>query len=175
MNPFTGDWIARTLLIQRGKSIPERGKDYNHSTFCDLVISGLVGLRARSDDTVEVNPLAPKSWDYFCLDPVRYHERWLTILWDRSGTRYGRGKGLHVLADGKEIASADSLQRVTAALAPKPGNEPRTSTTAGWKKFDGNPVMGGKYGTCFDIAVLQEDAKYRMWLSWRPKKSVAIV
>lgn len=45
LNPFTGDWIARTRLIQRGKKIPERGQDYNHSTFCDLVISGLVGLR----------------------------------------------------------------------------------------------------------------------------------
>ena len=93
LNPFTGDWIARTLLIQRGKQIPERGKDYNHSTFCDLVISGLVGLRARADDTLEVNPLAPESWDYFCLDQVRYRERWLTILWDKTGARYGQGKG----------------------------------------------------------------------------------
>jgi predicted GH43/DUF377 family glycosyl hydrolase len=35
--------------------------------------------------------------------------------------------------------------------------------------------MGGKYGTCFDICVLREDKKYRMWLSWRPKQSVALV
>jgi predicted GH43/DUF377 family glycosyl hydrolase len=175
LNPFTGDWISRTLLIQRGKKIPERGKDYNHSTFCDLVISGLAGLRARSDDTVEVNPLVPESWDYFCLDQVRYHERWLTIVWDKTGTRYGKGKGLRMFADGKEIAAADSLQRVTAALPPKPADEPHPQTSAGWKKFKGNPVMGGKYGTCFDIAVLKEDAAYRMWLSWRPKKSLAIV
>jgi len=38
-------------------------KDYNHSTFCDLLISGLAGLRARSDGTIEVNPLARESWD----------------------------------------------------------------------------------------------------------------
>ncbi len=48
-------------------------------------------------------------------------------------------------------------------------------TVAGWKKFEGNPVMGGKYGTCFDISVLHEGDKYRMWLSWRPKKSIALV
>lgn len=125
LNPLTGDWIARTLLVQRGRKIPERGKDYNHSTFCDLVISGLVGLRPRSDETIELNPLAPESWDYFCLDQVRYHERWLTILWDKTGTRYGRGKGLRVFADGKEIAVAASLQRVTAALGPKPVTAPR--------------------------------------------------
>jgi len=29
----------------RDKGGVERGKDYNHSTFCDLIITGLVGLR----------------------------------------------------------------------------------------------------------------------------------
>ena len=48
-------------------------------------------------------------------------------------------------------------------------------TSAGWKKSESNPVMGGKYGTCFDISVLHDGDKYRMWLSWRPKKSVALV
>jgi hypothetical protein len=136
LNPVTGDWIARTRLKtwqngtwDAGKGGRERGKDYNHSTFCDLVISGLVGLRARSDDTVEVNPLAPVSWDYFCLDQIRYHERWLTILWDKTGTRYGRGQGLRVFADGKEIAAAASLRRVTAALSPKPADAPHSQTT----------------------------------------------
>jgi predicted GH43/DUF377 family glycosyl hydrolase len=36
-------------------------------------------------------------------------------------------------------------------------------------------VLGGVYGTCFDIAVLHERGKYRMWFSWRPKQSVALV
>ena len=35
--------------------------------------------------------------------------------------------------------------------------------------------MGGKYGTCFDISVMREGETYRMWLSWRPKKSIAMV
>ncbi len=48
-------------------------------------------------------------------------------------------------------------------------------TSGGWKKFEGNPVMGGKYGTCFDISVLRDHDTYRMWLSWRPKGSVALV
>jgi hypothetical protein len=102
-----------------------------------------VGLRARSDDTVEVNPLAPESWNYFCLDQVRYHERWLTVLWDKTGTRYGRGRGLRVLADGIEIASAGSLRRVTGSFSPNPASEPRPKTTAVWEKYEGNPVMGG--------------------------------
>jgi beta-1,2-mannobiose phosphorylase / 1,2-beta-oligomannan phosphorylase len=47
-------------------------------------------------------------------------------------------------------------------------------TAGGWQKFTGNPVLGGEYGTCFDISVLEDQGKFRMWLSWRPKKSVAL-
>ena len=126
-NPFTGDWIARTCILNWEAKDPEkwkrkgatsdRGKDYNHSTFCDLVINGLVGLRPRGDEQVEVNPLVPAdTWDYFCLDRVPYHGRMLTILWDKTGRRYGRGAGLRVLADDREIAAAKTLQRVVGTL-----------------------------------------------------------
>ncbi len=43
-----------------------------------------------------------------------------------------------------------------------------------WKPYAGNPVLGGEYGTCFDVCVLRERGRFRMWLSWRPKKSIAI-
>lgn len=46
--------------------------------------------------------------------------------------------------------------------------------TAGWRKYSGNPVLGGDLGTCFDIGVIREDGVYRMYFSWRPKKSVAL-
>jgi predicted GH43/DUF377 family glycosyl hydrolase len=36
-------------------------------------------------------------------------------------------------------------------------------------------VLGGDLGTCFDISVLREGNTYRMWFSWRPKKSIALV
>lgn len=42
-------------------------------------------------------------------------------------------------------------------------------------KHAGNPVLGGEYGTCFDVSVLKEADSYRMWVSWRPKQSVALV
>ena len=52
----------------------------------------------------------------------------------------------------------------------------KTPETAGaWRKYEGNPVLGGSLGTCFDVALLREAAKYRMWFSWRPKQSVALV
>ena len=124
LNPTNGDWISRTRLKtwkngtwDAGKGGKERGKDYNHSTFCDLVITGLIGLRPRADDMVEVNPLVPDgTWDYFCLDNISYHGRTLTILWDKTGNKYGKGKGLQVWANGRKIAQSDALGRVTGRL-----------------------------------------------------------
>ena len=123
LNPTNGDWISRTRLKawkngtwDAGKGGEERGKDYNHSTYCDLVISGLIGLRPRADETVEVNPLVPSAWDAFCLDRIPYHGHSLTILWDKTGQRYGKGKGLRVFADGKEIASSAKIGRLTGHL-----------------------------------------------------------
>lgn len=94
-----------------------RSRYYNHSTFCDLVISGLVGLVPREDNTVVVDPLIPgDTWDWFCLDNVPYHGRTLTILWDRTGEKYHKGKGLRVFAGGVEIAKSDELARVVGKL-----------------------------------------------------------
>ena len=87
---------------------------------CDLVISGLVGLRPRPDDFVVVQPLVPEDgWDWFKLENVKYHGHILTIQWDRDGKKYGKGKGLQVFADGKLLAKSDKLGRLQAELPPK--------------------------------------------------------
>jgi hypothetical protein len=108
----TGQW-----LITGPKA--ERSRDYNHSTFCDLVITGLVGLIPQGDTTVEVHPLIPKNtWPYFCLDNVPYHGKTLTILWDQSGTHYNRGQGLAIYANGQQFAHSPTLARLRGTLPP---------------------------------------------------------
>jgi hypothetical protein len=108
LDETTGQWI-------NGKG--GRSRYYNHSTFADLLITGVVGLRPRADDQVEVEPLLPAGvWDWFCLDGVKYHGHTLAIIWDRDGRHYGRGTGLIVLADGKVIARADGLKKLDGKL-----------------------------------------------------------
>ncbi len=100
------------------KGRDERSRYYNHSTFADLLVTGLVGLQPHDDDTIDVSPLlTDSSWDWFCLDGVRYRGHDLTVLWDRDGTRYGRGKGLRLLLDGREIAQRDTLGDLSTSLA----------------------------------------------------------
>jgi hypothetical protein len=108
LDEVAGDWI-------NGKN--GRSRYYNHSTFADLLITAVIGLRPRADDVVEIYPLlTPETWDWFCLDGVKYHGHMLTILWDKDGSHYSRGKGLRVLADGKEIARAENLERATGKM-----------------------------------------------------------
>ncbi len=52
---------------------------------------------------------------------------------------------------------------------------PGPSHAVAWTKAAENPVLGGTLGTCFDNYVLKEGVTYRMWFSWRPKKSIAEV
>jgi len=114
--PYIGEYLDE----QDGywlKGPAQRSRYYNHSTFAELVITGIAGLRPRADDVLELHPLLPPgTWDWFCLDDVSYHGRSLTILWDRLGTRYGRGRGLTVLCDGRPLARADDLGALTARL-----------------------------------------------------------
>jgi hypothetical protein len=101
-----------------------RSHHYNHSAFNDLLISGLVGLRPREDNVLEVNPLIPVDEpsaggiDYFCLEGVAYHGHSVTILFDPFGDRYKRGKGLQVYVDGRQELKPSPLGR---KLIPIPG------------------------------------------------------
>jgi hypothetical protein len=102
-NPFTGDWIARTIMKGGLKGIKERGKDYQHSCFCDHVITGLIGIRPQEGNELMVNPLLPKEgWDYFCLEDVGYKGHKVTVLYDKKGSKYKYkvGTGMRVYVDG---------------------------------------------------------------------------
>jgi len=100
VNPFTGDWISRTIILDtpemKARFAKERGKDYNHSSFCDLVISGIVGFLPRADGTFDVKPLAPREWEWYSLKNLRHCGHVVDI-------DYRRGQGLVVNVDGKAV------------------------------------------------------------------------
>ena len=114
--PYIGEYLDETTGYWL-KGDQERSRYYNHSTFNDLIITGLIGLRPRADNILEINPLIPQDkWDWFCLDQVTYHGKVITILWDKTGCKYNRGKGFFVWVDGRIVARAERLGRVEIAL-----------------------------------------------------------
>ncbi|MGW5351390.1 MGH1-like glycoside hydrolase domain-containing protein [Streptomyces sp. NPDC004031] len=109
LDPDTGAWIA---------DFPGRSEHYNHSTFADLVISGLLGLRPSSDDTLRVRPLVPASWGYFALQNVSYHGHRVSVAYDRDGTHYGSGRaGLSIWVDGELRASGRPLTGASVSIS----------------------------------------------------------
>jgi hypothetical protein len=114
--PYVGEYLdEKTGFWLKGDE--ERSRYYNHSTFNDLIITGLVGLRPRPDNIIEVNPLIPENkWDWFCLDNVLYHGKNITIVWDKTGEKYKRGKGLSVFVNGKKVASSPNMKHLTGSL-----------------------------------------------------------
>jgi hypothetical protein len=110
--PYVGEYLDETNGAWLKGDNP-RSRYYNHSTFCDLVIAGLVGLVPRDDRKIEISPLLPTdAWNYFCLQDVPYHGKMLSIVWDRDGTRFDRGAGLTVLLNGQSVGHAEQLQRL---------------------------------------------------------------
>lgn len=109
-NPDNGSW--------EGYNTFNHSEHYFHSGYTDLIITGLVGLRPRADDTLEVNPLVPDDWAWFALDDVSYHGRRISVIWDRDGTRYRRGAGLTLYVDGQRIANAPRAERLVAPIGP---------------------------------------------------------
>jgi predicted GH43/DUF377 family glycosyl hydrolase len=67
------------------------------------------------------------------------------------------------------------LFRPITLLAVGPPPPGAVETTAGWVKYSNNPVLGGDLGTCFDVSALKEGDLYHLWISWRPKQSIALV
>lgn len=98
-----------------------RSHHYFHSAFIDLVMTGVVGLRPRADDVLEVNPLLPGSGAdtirWFRAERIPYHGHDVSVTWDADGTHYRRGAGLRVSVDGREVAARADLGRVTVPLS----------------------------------------------------------
>ena len=101
-HPDIDDWTSRTILKNNGwlpgKGGYERGKDYNHSTFCDLVITGIVGVEPDAH-TLTVRPNIPENWDYFKLSGLFFKGKTYTVVYDKTGNRYGLGTGVKIIEE----------------------------------------------------------------------------
>lgn len=132
LDPDSGDWISRRILESWGwradKGGLERGKDYNHSAFCDLVVRGVAGVQVSDVEGRSVITVAPQiplicgmptvdvardddgaeGLRWFRLErlPVAGHE--LSITFDADGTRYQGPAGLTVVVDGRRTFHTDA-------------------------------------------------------------------
>ena len=94
-----------------------RGYRYNHATFVDLVLSGVVGLQPHSNGTLVVNPLVPAEvLPWWAADGIALHGHIVAVAFDADGTRYKRQPGLSIWVDGKLALTSPQIGRVSIQL-----------------------------------------------------------
>ena len=87
--------------------------DYFHSTYNDLLIRDLAGLRPSAEkDVIRLDPI-PSDVEWFRLDGVRYHGHDVSIHWKKRGTRDPRARemksGLRLYVDGELVERRRTL------------------------------------------------------------------
>ncbi len=98
----TGEWL---------KGDNPRSKFYNHSTFADIIIQDLIGIKPQANSVLEIKPLISKDkWDYFALTQLTYHNKNIAIYWDVTGEKYNKGKGLTIYVDGMKSLQQRDLK-----------------------------------------------------------------
>ena len=111
MDPDTGIWLARSILREWNRQDMKRGEHYNHSSFIDLVMTGICGIRPAAGNTLVIRPLGT-SLDTFSATDIRYHGHRVDIAWDKN-------TGLTVTLDGGKTYSCEAGEgaRVEIQLA----------------------------------------------------------
>lgn len=160
LDPDTGAWIA---------DFPDRSEDYNHSTFADLVITGLLGIRPAADDTLRIRPLVPADWTHFALANVPYHGRVVDVVYDRDGGHYpGTARGLSVWVDGARVVTGAPAGGVDVAVhGRRPTPVARTVNYAYAPKGLG-PAIASASSTAAGHRVADVDDG-RSWTRARPR------
>ncbi|MGF7153324.1 hypothetical protein GGR40_001066 [Novosphingobium gossypii] len=140
----------------------DRSHHYFHSGYIDLILTGLVGIRPRADDMLEVNPLSPQTGglDWFRIERVPYHGHEVSVTWDAKGARYG--KGLAIVVDGREVARRADLGRLEVPVSRKT-NAPivREENVAVQLVRGGYPTPTASSGT--DAEKLHDAVDGRAW------------
>lgn len=116
LDPYTGEWLSRKILEKwdwkKEKGGYERGKDYNHSAYCDIIINKVMGVQPQEAGGIKIRPLIPEEWEYCILKDVVCQGRHITIIYDKNGTYYHKGKGFMVWCDGICIHKSDVIMDI---------------------------------------------------------------
>lgn len=95
MYPFervwrTRDWVKRGNNLVGGNN---RGRDYNHSTFIDLVLRGLCGIDVGGESLTS-SPKIKGIWKWFKLENITYRQKTYNVYYDEDGSVFGKGVGV---------------------------------------------------------------------------------
>lgn len=110
IDPDTGIWLVRELLRKKEHyDLKERGRHYNHSTFIDLVMTGICGICPSEGNKLTIRPLGT-SLDSFAASDIPYHGHMLSVQWEKH-------TGLRVTVDGNKEYFCSASDNVALVIA----------------------------------------------------------
>ncbi len=128
-----------------------RSHHYFHSTYIDLILSGLIGIRPRADNVLELDPLLPtdpgaeRRIHYFALQDLVYHHHNIGVFYDDDGSRYHVGRGLSIFVDGERAFGPAPLARAKVLLPAEPSGR-RVGVRSAMHRIDVAVNPGLPYG-----------------------------
>lgn len=96
MMPYEYIWVVReqardgTKEFSGGKN---RGRDYNHSTFLDVVLRGLCGVDTQTKE-LTVEPKIKGIWKWFKIENLSFKGKTYNVYYDEDGSVFSKGKGV---------------------------------------------------------------------------------
>jgi hypothetical protein len=100
---------------------------------------------------------------YFRLQDVSYHGHTVAVQWDADGSHYGQGAGLTVEIDGNKVASAPTLQQLTAEVSPAPAPAIDRSRIAKSVQLNTTQHPKGSASSGNDTANIHDAIDGRVW------------
>ena len=96
MLPYEYVWYARQKFKSATTKVAgghNRGRDYNHSTFIDLVLRGLCGVSV-DENSIKVEPKIRSIWKWFKIENLTIRKQTYNVFYDEDGSVFNKGKGV---------------------------------------------------------------------------------
>ena len=58
----------------------------------------------------------PDDWEWFAVDNIYYQGKKFSLIWDETGKKYGRGKGLTLFRDNILVANSSKIEKLTYSM-----------------------------------------------------------
>ncbi|MBT1181461.1 FIVAR domain-containing protein [Bifidobacterium sp. CP2] len=76
------------------------------------MVEDVAGVRTRTDNKLELYPIAIPGWNHFIVNNLSYHGKNLTVVWNNDGHYTDAPKGYSAYVDNKLVFTSDKLAHV---------------------------------------------------------------
>ena len=54
----------------------------------------------------------PDKWNWFAIEKIKYQNKLISVVWDRTGKKFNIGKGLSLIVDNKIVDRRKKIEKI---------------------------------------------------------------